>query len=109
MYPYQFWYIFEKNHSAMFRTNEYYDGNVKSIAYETPEGRATLGVMAKGEYEFGTSTIEEMTVVSGEMKVLLPGETSWKTFGEFETFIVPKDSRFRVRVDGDTAYRCYYR
>lgn len=93
----------------MFRTNEYFDGNVKSIAFETPDGRATLGVMAKGEYEFSTSTIEEMTVVSGEMSVLLPGETSWKKYVEFETFTVPKDSRFRVRVDGDTAYRCYYR
>jgi len=31
----------------MFRTNEYFDGNVKSIAFETPDGRATLGLWQK--------------------------------------------------------------
>ncbi|HRX31325.1 MAG: pyrimidine/purine nucleoside phosphorylase [Bacteroidales bacterium] len=93
----------------MFKTNEYFDGNVKSIAFETAEGRATMGVMAKGEYEFGTSTVEYMTVVSGEMQVLLPGESKWKTYKEFETYIVPKDTKFKVKVNGDTAYRCFYR
>lgn len=34
-----------------------------------------LGVMAPGEYEFGTSTTEYMTVVSGMTTILLPGET----------------------------------
>ncbi|HPD94938.1 MAG TPA: pyrimidine/purine nucleoside phosphorylase [Tenuifilaceae bacterium] len=93
----------------MFKTNEYFDGNVKSITFETAEGRATMGVMAKGEYEFGTSTVEYMTVVSGEMQVLLPGESKWKTYKEFETYIVPKDTKFKVKVNGDTAYRCFYR
>ena len=36
----------------MFKTNEYFDGKVKSIALESSEGTATIGVMAKGEYEF---------------------------------------------------------
>ena len=49
----------------MFKTNEYFDGKVMSIGLESAEGRATIGVMAKGEYEFGTSTIEIMTVTSG--------------------------------------------
>lgn len=93
----------------MFKTNEYFNGRVVSIAYQTPEGPATIGVMSPGEYEFGTSTIEHMTVISGIMNVLLPGETQWKSFKEFETFIVPKDSKFKVRLQTDTAYRCLYR
>lgn len=93
----------------MFKTNEYFDGKVKSIAFETAEGRATVGVMAQGEYEFGTSTVEYMTVISGQMDVMLPGETTWKTYKEFETYIVPKDVKFKVRVNGDTAYRCLYK
>lgn len=40
----------------MFKINEYFDGKVKSIAFETTECPATIGVMAKGEYEFGTSS-----------------------------------------------------
>ena len=93
----------------MFKTNDYFEGKVKSIAFETSEGNATIGAMAKGEYEFGTSTVEYMTVTSGVMKVLLPGETVWKTYNEFETFIVEKDVKFKVKVEGDTSYKCLYK
>ena len=93
----------------MFKTNEYFEGKVKSIAYESPEGNATIGVMAEGEYEFGTSTVEYMTVTSGVMDVMLPGESEWKSYKEFETFIVDKDVKFKVKVKGDTSYRCLYK
>jgi purine/pyrimidine-nucleoside phosphorylase len=93
----------------MFKVNEYFDGKVKSIAFNTPDGPATIGVIAAGEYEFGTATIEHMTITSGEMEALLPGTEVWKQYREFETFIVPKDSKFRVRVKSDTSYRCFYR
>jgi purine/pyrimidine-nucleoside phosphorylase len=93
----------------MFKINEYFDGKVKSIAFQTAEGPATIGVMAKGEYEFGTSTVEYMTVTSGKMDVMLPGENEWKSYGEFETYMVPKDVKFKVRVKEDTAYRCLYK
>ncbi len=93
----------------MFKTNEYFEGKVKSIAFKTEEGDATIGVMAKGEYEFGTSTIEFMTVTSGTMEVLLPEETEVKIYKEFETFRVEKDVKFKVKVNGDTSYRCLYK
>ncbi len=93
----------------MFTTNEYFEGKVKSIAMTTKGGAATIGVMAAGEYEFGTSTVEYMTVTSGKMMVKLPGQEDWKLFGEFETFIVDKDKKFKVKVEADTSYRCLYR
>jgi uncharacterized protein YaiE (UPF0345 family) len=93
----------------MFKTNEYFDGKVKSISFSTKGGDATVGVIAAGEYEFGTSTVEYMTVISGKMNVLLPNQQEWKFYGEFETFIVEKDSKFKVKVDSDTSYRCLYR
>jgi uncharacterized protein YaiE (UPF0345 family) len=93
----------------MFKTNEYFDGKVKSIAFESAEGNATIGVMAEGEYEFGTSNIEFMTVTSGVMTVQLPGETEWKNYKEFETFKVEKGVKFKVKVNGDTSYRCLYK
>ena len=93
----------------MFKTNEYFDGKVKSIAFESSEGTATIGVMAKGEYEFGTSTIEYMTVTSGKMTILLPEETEWKTFSQFETFIFDKNKKFKVKVEEDTSYKCIYK
>ncbi|MFI3331480.1 MAG: pyrimidine/purine nucleoside phosphorylase [Rikenellaceae bacterium] len=93
----------------MFNKNEYFDGKVASLAFEGAEGKATAGVMAAGEYEFGTSTIEIMTVISGEMDVKLPGESEFKTYKKFETFQVAKDVKFAVRTSADTAYLCLYK
>jgi len=93
----------------MFNVNEYFDGNVKSLGFENSEGEVTIGVMAAGEYEFGTSTVEYMTVTSGKMKVLLPGEKEWRSFMENETFIVDKDKMFKVKVNESAAYKCVYK
>jgi uncharacterized protein YaiE (UPF0345 family) len=93
----------------MFKVNEYFDGKVKSIAFSTPDCPATLGVMAPGEYEFGTSAVEYITVVSGVMTVKLPGETSFKDYKPFETFVVPKDAKFHLRIAAEVAYVCQYR
>ena len=72
----------------MFKTNEYFDGKVKSIGFASEEGPATIGVMAAGEYEFGTSTKEIMRVVSGAMEVKLPGAGTWQTMNPGSTFEV---------------------
>jgi len=93
----------------MFKTNEYFDGKVKSIAFETAAGPATIGVMAAGEYEFGTSTKEIMSVTSGAMDVKLPGSDSWKTIAKDEEFTIEKDQKFGVRISEETAYLCLYR
>lgn len=93
----------------MINVNEYFGGNVKSLGMETPDGRATLGVMKPGEYEFGTSTVEYMTVVYGTMMVMFPGSEEWQPFTPFETFRVEKDVKFRVKVTCDTGYLCTYK
>ncbi|MFP4488299.1 MAG: pyrimidine/purine nucleoside phosphorylase [Bacteroidales bacterium] len=93
----------------MFNVNEYFDGKVKSIGLENAEGVATIGVMAPGEYEFNTSKLEYMTVTTGMLTVQLPGDSSWKKYGAGETFIVEKDSSFKVRVEEPTAYKCLYK
>ena len=92
----------------MFKVNEYFNGTVKSIGFMTNEGKATVGVMAPGEYEFGTDTVEHMTVVAGELVVQLPGETAWKSFGPGHTFTVEKGKKFKLKVKVDTAYLCRY-
>lgn len=93
----------------MFKTNEYFDGKVKSIALESAEGKATVGVMAAGEYEFGTSTMEIMTVISGKLSIMLPGDKDWKVYKKFESFVVEKDSKFKVKAEEDTPYLCLYK
>ncbi len=92
----------------MFKTNEYFGGNVISIAFRSGNKAATIGVMEKGEYEFGTSTKEEMRVTSGEMDVMFPGSSEWKTYKTNETFFLDKDIKFKVRMKTDTTYLCIY-
>ncbi|MBC8384719.1 MAG: pyrimidine/purine nucleoside phosphorylase [Candidatus Cloacimonetes bacterium] len=93
----------------MFKTNEYFDGKVKSIAFETAEGPATIGVMAKGEYEFGTSTIELMTVIIGKLIVKLPECDKWKEYKKNENFTIEANCKFQVKVEDDTSYLCIYK
>lgn len=93
----------------MLKVNEYFEGKVKSIGFTTAEGPATIGVMVPGDYEFGTSSKEYMTVTSGKLTVKLPGSTEWKDFGANETFIVEANQKFQLKVAVDTAYLCLYR
>lgn len=92
----------------MFNSNEYFDGKVKSIAFQSSDAPATIGVMAPGEYEFGTSQKEIMQVISGMLAIRLPGEEAWLNFGPGERFEVAANRKFGVRVNEDTAYFCLY-
>ena len=53
------------------KVNEYFDGKVRSISFQTETLPATVGVMAPGDYEFPTSQKETMTVISGALTVKL--------------------------------------
>ena len=92
----------------MFKTNSYFDGNVTSIAFQTATLPATVGVMAPGEYEFGTSQKETMQVISGALTVKLPGSEAWQTFEAGSQFEVGANASFQLKVAVDTAYLCLY-
>ncbi len=93
----------------MIKVNEYFNGTVKSLGYETAEGSATVGVMAKGEYEFGTSSQEIMTVITGKLSVKLPDTTEWKEFTNGQSFVVEKNQKFQLKVQEDSSYLCLYK
>lgn len=92
----------------MLDVNEYFDGKVKSIGFKTANLPATVGVMAVGEYKFGTSQNEVMTVVSGALTVLLPGTSEWQTFDTGSSFEIAANQSFQLKVDVETAYFCTY-
>ncbi|VAW97647.1 FIG074102: hypothetical protein [hydrothermal vent metagenome] len=93
----------------MFDVNEYFDGKVKSIVFKTGDDKATIGVMAVGDYEFGTSTIEHMSLVSGKMSVKLPDEDSWRDIALNEMFIVAAGTSFLVKIAEEASYLCVYK
>ena len=75
----------------MFTTNEYFDGKVKSIAFATANGPATMGVMATREYEVGPSTVEHMTVISGNMVVQFDDQVDGRAYKPSDMVFVPND------------------
>lgn len=92
----------------MLNVNEYFDGTVKSIGFENAEGKVTAGVMAPGEYEFGTSEDELMKVTSGELIVKLPGSDAFQSFPTGTEFKVAANQKFQLKVEQATAYLCFY-
>lgn len=93
----------------MISSNEYFDANVKSLGYTSATGNSTIGVMEPGDYEFGTTSHETMNVVEGELVVLLPGETEWKSFKTGTAFEVAANTSFKVKSVGQTSYLCQYK
>lgn len=93
----------------MITENQYFDGNVKSLGYETIKGKSTIGVINPGEYEFGTAQKEIMNIVDGELSALLPDHEEWQIFAAGTSFEVPANSAFKVKAEIETAYLCQYR
>ena len=93
----------------MISTNEYFEGQVKSLGYTTSIGKSTIGVMEAGTYEFGTSTHETMQVIEGEMSVKLPGTSEWTTYKSGESYEIDANEKFQVKVTAQTSYLCTYK
>ncbi len=87
--------------------NVYFEGKVQSLGLETEKGKATVGVMKKGTYQFSTSTPEQMVVISGTMKIKLP-DNEWNSYSKQQEFDVAAGIKFDVICDEDAAYICYY-
>jgi uncharacterized protein YaiE (UPF0345 family) len=63
----------------MLKVNEYFDGKVKSIGFQT-----------------------------GILDVQLPGTSGFKRFEAGSSFIVAANQKFQLKVPVDTAYLCTY-
>ena len=89
--------------------NFYFDGKVTSRTLTFTDGSVkTLGVMMPGEYEFAAAEAEIMDITSGELDVKLPGSDSFMSIKGGETFDVPANSKFQVKVKTITDYCCSY-
>ena len=92
----------------MLKHNTYFDGAVQSVGFERNGLPASVGVIAPGEYHFGTAKAERMTVVSGQLRAKLPGG-DWQSYPAGTAFEIAANSGFDVQaVGGPTAYLCEY-
>ena len=98
-----------KNVTVVKKANVYFDGKVSSRTILFPDGsKKTLGLMLPGEYEFGTASKERMEILAGDLDVLLPGANKWKAVKGGESFDVPAQSKFSLKVKSITDYCCSY-
>ena len=97
-----------ENVTVVKEANIYYDGKVTSRTVEFADGEIkSLGIMLPGEYTFNTADKEIMEMMSGELDIRLPGE-EWKTLSTPETFEVPANSSFDLKIKSVTDYCCSY-
>lgn len=97
------------NVSVKKAANIYFDGKVTSrqITLECGEVK-TLGIMQVGEYTFGTEAPELMEVLSGEVDIRLKGEEDFTLYKAGESFNVPGNSSFDLKVHTIFDYICSF-
>jgi uncharacterized protein YaiE (UPF0345 family) len=98
-----------ENATIVKAANVYFDGKVTSRTVELADGnRQSLGIMMPGEYTFDTNEAEIMEMMSGELEIRLPGESEFKTLNTPESFNVPANSSFDLKIKTVTDYCCSY-
>ncbi len=88
--------------------NIYFDGKVTSRTVLFEDGsKKTLGIMLPGDYEFGTDAKELMEIMAGDLEIQLAGE-EWRKIAAGESFEVPANSSFKLKIYEVTDYCCSY-
>lgn len=97
------------NVTVIKKANVYFDGNVSSRTIKFADGSVkTLGFMLPGEYTFNTADAELMEIIDGELDVVLPGSEQAIVVKGGESFDVPANSRFTVKIKTPTDYCCSF-
>jgi len=98
-----------KGVTVVKKANVYFDGKVTSRTVLFPDGsKKTLGVMLPGDYTFNTDDPELMEILSGDLEVLLPGESAWRRVQGGEEFSVPGKASFSLKIRTLTDYCCSF-
>ena len=97
------------NVTIVKQANVYFDGRVNSRTIKFADGSTkTLGFMQPGEYTFNTADPELMEILAGELEVLLPGNDAWQVVKGGESFNVPGNAQFTMKVSAASDYCCSF-
>lgn len=98
-----------ENITIIKEANVYFDGKVTSRTIFLADGsKQSLGIMMPGEYTFDTVEAEVMEMMSGDLEIKLPDEREFKKLNTPETFNVPANSSFDLKIKTVTDYCCSY-
>ncbi len=91
------------------KANVYFDGKCVSHSFTLADGtRKSAGVVLPATLTFGTAAPEIMECVHGGCEYRLAGSDGWQRCSTGESFSIPGDSSFDIRVEEAFHYICHY-
>ena len=91
------------------QANVYFDGKCVSHGITYPDGtKKSVGVVLPATLTFNTGAAEIMECVGGGCEYKLAGSDAWQRSSAGETFSVPANSSFDIRVTDSYHYICRY-
>jgi purine/pyrimidine-nucleoside phosphorylase len=97
------------NASITTKANVYFDGKCVSHSFTNAEGvKKSVGVVLPSTLTFGTGAAEIMECVAGSCEYKLKGSDEWLTSSAGETFSVPANSSFDIKVAESYHYICHF-
>jgi uncharacterized protein YaiE (UPF0345 family) len=98
--------------SVTTQASVYFDGKCVSHGITLPDGtKKSVGVILPATLNFATGAPETMEGVAGVCEYKLAGSDAWVQSGPGESFSVPGNANFDIRVAAGSAayhYICHY-
>ena len=97
------------NVSVNTKANVYFDGKCVSHSITLADGtKKSVGVVLPATLTFNTGAPEIMECVAGSCEYRLDGSTDWVTSSARQSFKVPGNSKFDIRVADAYHYICHF-
>ncbi len=97
------------NVSLTTQANVYFDGKCVSHGFTLADGtKKSVGVVLPASLSFNTGAPEIMECVAGACEYKLAGSDEWVTSSAGESFSVPGNSKFDIRVSEAYHYICHF-
>lgn len=91
------------------QANVYFDGKCISHSFTLSDGtQKSVGVVLPATLTFGTAAAEIMECVAGACEYRLDGVEAWQSCKVGESFQIPANSKFDIRVEQAFHYICHY-
>ncbi len=91
------------------RANVYFDGKCISHSITLADGsNKSVGVVLPSTLTFNTGAPEIMACVAGSCEYKLQGSEVWLACGAGESFSIPANSQFDIRVTEPYHYICHF-
>ncbi|MBN9339790.1 MAG: hypothetical protein ABT02_10205 [Comamonadaceae bacterium SCN 68-20] len=91
------------------QANVYFDGKCVSHGITYPDGtKKSVGVVLPATLTFNTGAPEVMECVAGGCEYRLAGTDAWLKSGPGDTFSIPGNSSFDIRVNEAYHYICHF-